>query len=112
MSGLVLPDNYDSGIRPNNVGSADVISVSMQMLALRAVDERENSFTLDFMLRTSWKDPRLARLVKMPTQFVNNLPNVWLPDLHVMNSMATTSPEISTRGLTLDDEGAVIHSER
>jgi hypothetical protein len=89
VQALNLPGAYDSSVRPNNDGIADVVNISVEIISIGRVDELEQSFSVDFVLRAFWLDKRLVNLVERETVFVDNLPSVWIPALSIVNSVSS-----------------------
>ena len=52
--------DYDHLERPDPKGTPTPVSVGIYVLDIEKIDDSTHSFSTDFQLRVSWKDPRLA----------------------------------------------------
>lgn len=108
LSALTLPENYDSTTRPNQGGVADVVNISVDLLAIRDLNEARSEMTVDMSLHTSWVDSRLIEAVNKDTLIVNQMPDIWRPDIQIANSASSSSMDSNSNYfLQLNKEGLV-----
>uniref|UniRef100_A0A915MA39 Gamma-aminobutyric acid receptor subunit beta n=1 Tax=Meloidogyne javanica TaxID=6303 RepID=A0A915MA39_MELJA len=83
---------YDKRLRPRYSEGAVDVGISIHITSISAVSEVDMDFTLDFYLRQTWYDnrlafaqidPELARRIKKLTVGVEYLDRLWKPDTFV-----------------------------
>ncbi|CAG7818765.1 unnamed protein product [Allacma fusca] len=109
---IKLPDNYDPSIRPNDGAVADYIKVSIQVLSIRDIDERNNEINVDLIIRKQWMDSRLSNLTLRDIILSSKHPEIWVPDFYIRNSGGSKRPQEHSTSLRLSNEGSVNHNER
>ena len=67
--------------RPISNGEATKVLVSFYFIDITEIDNKEQSFTLDVVVRLKWKDPRLPK--ESETMSINS---IWQPNLQIYNS--------------------------
>lgn len=85
-----------------------MVNVSVTLLAINDVDEDQQSFSADLLLRTGWMDKRLGNLVERETVFVESLPSVWTPHLTILNAESGHTG----KSLALREDGTLDLTER
>uniref|UniRef100_A0AC35TNU0 Neur_chan_LBD domain-containing protein n=1 Tax=Rhabditophanes sp. KR3021 TaxID=114890 RepID=A0AC35TNU0_9BILA len=60
LNKLTDPKRYDKRLRPNYGKNPVDVGITIHVSSISAVSEVDMDFTLDFYLRQTWKDPRLA----------------------------------------------------
>lgn len=93
MNRLTDRNKYDKRLRPL-YGEAPVdVGITIHVSSISAVSEVDMDFTLDFYLRQTWLDPRLAfgkldvgfEDIKSLTVGVDYLDKLWKPDTFFPN---------------------------
>ncbi|KAI1278007.1 Serine/threonine-protein kinase 10 [Halotydeus destructor] len=93
----LIPKNYNSLSPPleGNMTSPVTVSVGIYVLALLAVNEPEQSFTVDILYRQQWRDARLS----IPPNRSGHYPlildtsyksKLWVPDVYFRNSLSNS----------------------
>lgn len=66
--------------RPNAENGPTKVTVSLYVMDIEGINNKKQSFTLDLIVRYTWKDPRLANVEgKFP------LNSVWYPNIQLYN---------------------------
>ena len=109
---------YDKRIRPNYGGIPVTVGVSLYILSISDVSEKNMDFTFDMYFRQFWNDPRLAferrpglsKLV-LRADFVKQ---IWVPDTFFVNEKEASVHEITTENqfLRILPSGDVLRSIR
>jgi len=109
---------YDKRIRPNYGGVPVTVGVSLYILSISDLSEKNMDFTFDMYFRQFWNDPRLAferrpglsKLV-LGAAFVKQ---IWLPDTFFVNEKEASVHEITTENqfLRILPSGDVLRSIR
>lgn len=82
-----LTTGYDKRVRPNYGGIPVTVGVSLYLLSISELSEKNMDFTFDMYFRQFWHDPRLAfdrnidKLV-LGGEFIKN---IWVPDTFFVN---------------------------
>jgi len=106
--GANISKTYESNFRPNHGAVADMLSISIDSLSITGIDEKGSNLIVDLNLRTRWTDPRLANAVNKATTFSRNFPDIWLPDVFILES----SDQLIGKSLLIKPEGEVVLTER
>ena len=109
---------YDNRIRPNYGGIPVTVGVSLYILSISELSEKNMDFTFDMYFRQFWHDPRLAferrpglsKLV-LGADFVKQ---IWVPDTFFVNEKEASVHEITTENqfLRILPSGDVLRSIR
>ncbi|MEM1083100.1 MAG: hypothetical protein AAGI48_03190 [Verrucomicrobiota bacterium] len=84
------------------------VKVSIYIIDLIRINGSEQTFDVDFAVRVSWSDPRLAAPGKGKRQMP--LDDVWHPKAAVINLRETTATQ--PKVVEVDEEGNVIYRQR
>jgi len=94
-----------------NIGTEPVrIGVEFFLLDLVEINDKLNSFTLDFVMTLSWHDGRLAGVASQGTGCITRLDAIWHPAFIFLNAGESSSDH--TGSVELLENGEVIHSRR
>jgi len=82
---------YEKDVRPNYGGDPVTVGVSMYILSVNELSDRNSEFTFDMYFRQFWTDPRLAfarrpgfnKVVVSASDYVDK---IWTPDTFFVNS--------------------------
>ena len=109
---------YDKRIRPNYGGIPVTVGVSLYILSISELSEKNMDFTFDMYFRQFWHDPRLAferrpgfsKLV-LGADYVKR---IWVPDTFFVNEKEASVHEITTENqfLRILPSGDVLRSIR
>ena len=91
--------------RPNSQEGPSKVNVSFYIIDIDDIDNKEQSFTLDVIIRLKWKDKRLKHINKpIP------LNAIWNPRIQIYNlrDMDTQFPEV----VQVMDDGTVQYTQR
>jgi len=109
---------YDKRIRPNYGGVPVTVGVSLYILSISELSEKNMDFTFDMYFRQFWNDPRLAferrpGLSKLVLG-ADYLKQIWLPDSFFVNEKEASVHEIPTENqfLRILASGDVLRSIR
>ncbi|VDO65768.1 unnamed protein product [Onchocerca flexuosa] len=71
----ILVDNstYDKRLRPKHGAEPVNIGITIHVTSISAISEINMDFTIDFYLRQTWNDPRLAFRHHLYGAFENNI---------------------------------------
>lgn len=97
---------YRVDVRPDRNGSATLITIGVRVVDILAIDDVDQTISLDMAVRMTWQDPRLAPLAgcKLETQ------DVWFPRLFLKNSGRVFSRWPET--VAVDEGGQVTYLQR
>merc|ERR1712240_893693 len=95
-----LTTGYDKRVRPNYGGIPVTVGVSLYLLSISELSEKNMDFTFDMYFRQFWHDPRLAferrpGLSKLVLG-ADYLKQIWLPDTFFVNEKEASVHEITT----------------
>ena len=107
----VAPEG-SSGTRPDPEGVPTKITVYVYMIDISNINNVTQSFTSDFVLITTWQDPRLARKPSNTETDVCwlNLKDVWHPVVEVFNK--STAVNRLDEVVEVQSDGTVILTQR
>ena len=91
--------------RPNEQGEPTKVWVSLYILDIEKIDSKEQSFTLDVVIKLNWKDARLSGS-KGPVP----LGAIWQPNVQILNLR-----NVDTRfaeEVTILNDGMVQYTQR
>ncbi|KAI1721608.1 neurotransmitter-gated ion-channel ligand binding domain-containing protein [Ditylenchus destructor] len=122
LNRLTDRSRYDKRLRPKyGEGPVDV-GITIHVSSISAVSEVDMDFTLDFYLRQTWFDPRLAfekvdlgfERVKSLTVGVDYLDRLWKPDTFFPNEKKSFFHAATTHNsfLRIEPDGRVFTSQR
>lgn len=99
-------------LRPALDGPPIQVRVGVRLVDIVDVDELKESFTVDFLLSLSWRDPRLAAEARggAMDDCVLDLSDVWDPDVHPVNQRGMARE--SARDVDIAPDGTVRYGER
>ena len=99
-------------IRPGKNGPPTEVSVGVFVLDVSNITDVDHTFTVDFVLRLRWKDPRLASEPKGLTRSYRkfNLQDIWNPKVNVLNRWGLS--ELNGNTVEVDSEGTVVYRQR
>ncbi|GMT17660.1 hypothetical protein PFISCL1PPCAC_8957, partial [Pristionchus fissidentatus] len=120
---LINKTTYDKRLRPMYGGVPVDVGITIHVSSISAVSEVDMDFTLDFYMRQTWKDPRLAFAdatapgeEKIPslTVGVDYLDKLWKPDTFFPNEKKSFFHTATTHNsfLRIDPDGTVFTSQR
>ena len=76
-----------TGTRPNAGGEPEEITVSLGLLDIAEINDRDQLFTVDAYVEIAWRDPRLAVDGDSETDLrIFPLDEVWNPRLTIINN--------------------------
>uniref|UniRef100_A0A9J2P0S3 Gamma-aminobutyric acid receptor subunit beta n=1 Tax=Ascaris lumbricoides TaxID=6252 RepID=A0A9J2P0S3_ASCLU len=120
-----LTDNstYDKRLRPKYGADPVDVGITIHVSSISAVSEVDMDFTLDFYLRQTWHDPRLAFRhqsethadnIEALTVGVDYLEKLWKPDTFFPNEKKSYFHKATTHNsfLRIDPDGNVYTSQR
>ncbi|VDM46284.1 unnamed protein product [Toxocara canis] len=119
-----LIDNatYDKRLRPKYGAEPVDVGITLHVSSISAVSEVDMDFTLDFYLRQTWHDPRLAFKhhsekhadIEALTVGVDYLDKLWKPDTFFPNEKKSYFHKATTHNsfLRIDPDGNVLISQR
>ena len=95
--------------RPSTTGEPTAIDVSAYLIDIIKLSEADQTFQGDFMVRVSWKDPRLADANSKATRAVS-MSEIWNPRLTIVNRREgkILYPEMAE----VDSKGLVVYTQR
>ena len=96
--------------RPDPEGVPTEVSVSLYLIDLRKIDETEQAFDADILVRAGWRDPRLVDPLHSLAGCRVSVDSIWNPELVFLNER-----RISRRledVAFIDAEGAVLYPQR
>jgi hypothetical protein len=104
--------DYDPSQSPDPAGTPTEVGVGIYVVHLDRVDNLDQSFRLDFFLRLSWQDPRLAAVVGATGGRGCRFPlaDVWEPRVLAFNRQDASL--LLPRVVNVDAEGRVLHLQR
>ncbi|KAH7707962.1 Protein UNC-4 protein9 d [Aphelenchoides avenae] len=122
LNNLTNETKYDKRLRPRyGEGPVDV-GITIHVASISAVSEVDMDFTLDFYLRQTWNDPRLAfgklelgdEEIKSLTVGVYYLDRLWKPDTFFPNEKKSFFHTATTHNsfLRIEADGQVSTSQR
>nr|CAD2166942.1 unnamed protein product [Meloidogyne enterolobii] len=114
---------YDKRLRPRYSEGAVDVGISIHITSISAVSEVDMDFTLDFYLRQTWYDnrlafaqidPELARRIKKLTVGVEYLDRLWKPDTFFPNEKTSMFHVATTPNtfLRIEPDGRIYTSQR
>uniref|UniRef100_A0A914UW18 Gamma-aminobutyric acid receptor subunit beta n=1 Tax=Plectus sambesii TaxID=2011161 RepID=A0A914UW18_9BILA len=126
LNKLVDPKNYDKRLRPKYGREPVDVGITIHVSSISAVSEVDMDFTLDFYLRQTWRDPRLAYdkfdigwktesgKLESLTVGVDYLDKLWKPDTFFPNEKKSFFHVATTHNsfLRIDPDGTVFTSQR
>lgn len=122
LNNLTDGSRYDKRLRPNYGGETINVGITIHVTSISAVSEVDMDFTLDFYLRQTWRDPRLAfanvpgveGALKELTVGVDYLEKLWKPDTFFPNEKKSFFHSATTHNsfLRIDTLGNVYTSQR
>nr|XP_022913136.1 glutamate-gated chloride channel-like [Onthophagus taurus] len=120
LNNLLNPDRYDGQIKPgilNEEDSPTTVQVSMHILSITNVDDKNMMFSLEFYVRQKWKDERLefnntANNIKYIV--LNEIRQIWMPDLFFTNEHSSRTHDLmeSNSFRKIYRDGTVLTSAR
>uniref|UniRef100_A0A0N5CEA1 Gamma-aminobutyric acid receptor subunit beta n=1 Tax=Strongyloides papillosus TaxID=174720 RepID=A0A0N5CEA1_STREA len=122
LNKLTNPSRYDKRLRPMYGKKPVDVGITIHVSSISAVSEVDMDFTLDFYLRQSWRDDRLAfgelddsfKEIKSLTVGVDYLDKLWKPDTFFPNEKKSFFHTATTHNsfLRIDPDGTVFTSQR
>ncbi|CAB3401313.1 unnamed protein product [Caenorhabditis bovis] len=120
---LTNKTTYDKRLRPKYGGEPVDVGITIHVSSISAVSEVDMDFTLDFYMRQTWQDPRLAfgsldlglpEEIKSLTVGVDYLEKLWKPDTFFPNEKKSFFHLATTHNsfLRIDSDGTVYTSQR
>uniref|UniRef100_A0A0N5C8M2 Gamma-aminobutyric acid receptor subunit beta n=1 Tax=Strongyloides papillosus TaxID=174720 RepID=A0A0N5C8M2_STREA len=119
---LTNSTRYDKRLRPLYGEEAVEVGITLHISSISAVSEVDMDFTLDFYLRQTYKDNRLAfgelgksfNNIKSLTVGVDYLEKLWKPDTFFPNTKKSSFHMATTHNsfLRIDPDGRVFTSQR
>uniref|UniRef100_A0A0N4Z1R6 Gamma-aminobutyric acid receptor subunit beta n=1 Tax=Parastrongyloides trichosuri TaxID=131310 RepID=A0A0N4Z1R6_PARTI len=119
---LTNSSRYDKRLRPQYGEEAVEVGITLHISSISAVSEVDMDFTLDFYLRQTYKDSRLAfgelgksfKNIKELTVGVDYLEKLWKPDTFFPNTKKSSFHIATTHNsfLRIDPDGTVFTSQR
>ncbi|PAV76790.1 hypothetical protein WR25_25930 isoform B [Diploscapter pachys] len=120
---LINNATYDKRLRPNYGGKPVDVGITIHVSSISAVSEVDMDFTLDFYMRQTWQDPRLAfgevdlglpNKISSLTVGVDYLDKLWKPDTFFPNEKRSFFHVATTHNsfLRIDKDGTVYTSQR
>ncbi|KAI3413442.1 Neurotransmitter-gated ion-channel transmembrane region [Globodera pallida] len=114
---------YDKRLRPRYGEGAVDVGITIHVTSISAVSEVDMDITLDFYLRQTWYDPRLAfqqldpelaRRIKKLTVGVDYLERLWKPDTFFPNEKTAVFHLATTHNsfLRIEPDGRIYTSQR
>ena len=104
-----IPEDYLRDIRPDPDGLPTAISLGFGAADVLGVDDVNQQLVLDFYVRMTWTDPRLAEFVGC--RFA--VTSVWFPEIYILNSSRLTQKRRNARNdLGIEDGGRVVWVNR
>jgi glycine receptor alpha-3 len=113
--------NYEKGIRPNYGDRPVRVGITVYVLGIEDVDEKEMEFTITMYLRQHWEDPRLKFNkggMKGPDETIrldsSKSDSVWVPDTFVVNEKSSFTHTLTNLNefVRIGRHGDVLKSER
>uniref|UniRef100_A0A1I7S7V2 Gamma-aminobutyric acid receptor subunit beta n=1 Tax=Bursaphelenchus xylophilus TaxID=6326 RepID=A0A1I7S7V2_BURXY len=122
LNRLVDKSKYDKRLRPTYGGGPVMVGITLHVSSISAVSEVDMDFTIDFYLRQTWQDPRLAfgkldlgfQKIKSLTVGVEYLDRLWKPDTFFPNEKKSFFHTSTSHNsfLRIDPDGRVLLSQR
>ncbi|KAK0412842.1 hypothetical protein QR680_006441 [Steinernema hermaphroditum] len=122
LSRLTDTRTYDKRLRPRYGDKPVDVGITIHVSSISAVSEVDMDFTLDFYLRQTWQDPRLAfgkidmrfETIESLTVGVDYLERLWKPDTFFPNEKKSFFHVATTHNsfLRIDPDGTVFTSQR
>uniref|UniRef100_A0A8R1Y479 Gamma-aminobutyric acid receptor subunit beta n=1 Tax=Onchocerca volvulus TaxID=6282 RepID=A0A8R1Y479_ONCVO len=124
LDNLVDNSTYDKRLRPKHGAEPVNIGISIHVTSVSAVSEINMDFTIDFYLRQTWNDPRLAfrhylygafeNKIDSLTVGIDYLQRLWKPDTFFPNEKKSYFHITTTHNsfLRIDPNGNVFTSQR
>ncbi|KAK0415598.1 hypothetical protein QR680_012020 [Steinernema hermaphroditum] len=119
---LTDSSKYDKRLRPRYGDKPVDVGITIHVSSISAVSEVDMDFTLDFYLRQTWQDPRLAYgkfdlgldKIESLTVGVDYLDKLWKPDTFFPNEKKSFFHLATTHNsfLRIDPDGTVFTSQR
>ncbi|EGT34753.1 CBN-UNC-49 protein [Caenorhabditis brenneri] len=114
---------YDKRLRPRYGEKPVDVGITIHVSSISAVSEVDMDFTLDFYMRQTWQDPRLAfgsldlglsKEIDSLTVGVDYLDKLWKPDTFFPNEKKSFFHLATTHNsfLRIDSDGTVYTSQR
>lgn len=114
---------YDKRLRPRYGEGAVDVGITMHIISISTVSEVDMDFTVDFYLRQTWQDPRLAfrtmdtfgfERIKQLTVGIEYLDKLWKPDTFFPNEKKSYFHTATTHNsfLRIMPDGTVYTSQR
>ncbi|XGW16981.1 hypothetical protein V3C99_001980 [Haemonchus contortus] len=114
---------YDKRLRPRYGDKPVDVGITIHVSSISAVSEVDMDFTLDFYMRQTWQDPRLAfgtldlgiaKQITSLTVGVDYLDRLWKPDTFFPNEKKSFFHLATTHNsfLRIDSDGTVYTSQR
>ncbi|CAD6196818.1 unnamed protein product [Caenorhabditis auriculariae] len=114
---------YDKRLRPRYGDKPVDVGITIHVSSISAVSEVDMDFTLDFYMRQTWQDPRLAfgsldlglsKEITSLTVGVDYLDKLWKPDTFFPNEKKSFFHVATTHNsfLRIDSDGTVFTSQR
>uniref|UniRef100_A0A158PA81 Neur_chan_LBD domain-containing protein n=1 Tax=Angiostrongylus cantonensis TaxID=6313 RepID=A0A158PA81_ANGCA len=114
---------YDKRLRPRYGDKPVDVGITIHVSSISAVSEVDMDFTLDFYMRQTWQDPRLAfgtldlgmsKQISSLTVGVDYLDRLWKPDTFFPNEKKSFFHLATTHNsfLRIDGDGTVFTSQR
>ncbi|CAI2348292.1 unnamed protein product [Caenorhabditis sp. 36 PRJEB53466] len=114
---------YDKRLRPRYGEKPVDVGITIHVSSISAVSEVDMDFTLDFYMRQTWQDPRLAfgtldlglsKEIDSLTVGVDYLEKLWKPDTFFPNEKKSFFHLATTHNsfLRIDSDGTVYTSQR
>nr|AFO67939.1 unc-49B protein [Toxocara canis] len=124
LNRLTDKSTYDKRLRPKYGAEPVDVGITIHVSSISAVSEVDMDFTLDFYLRQTWQDPRLAfgnsdlsfqrDKIESLTVGVDYLDKLWKPDTFFPNEKKSFFHVATTHNsfLRIDPDGTVSTSQR
>ncbi|KAL3098796.1 hypothetical protein niasHT_024550 [Heterodera trifolii] len=123
LNRLTDSKKYDKRLRPRYGEGAVDVGITIHVTSISAVSEVDMDITLDFYLRQTWYDPRLAfqqldpelaRRIKKLTVGVDYLERLWKPDTFFPNEKTAVFHLATTHNsfLRIEPDGRIYTSQR
>uniref|UniRef100_A0A1I8A504 Neur_chan_LBD domain-containing protein n=1 Tax=Steinernema glaseri TaxID=37863 RepID=A0A1I8A504_9BILA len=121
LNRLTDSSKYDKRLRPRYGDKPVDVGITIHVSSISAVSEVDMDFTLDFYLRQTWQDPRLAfgkfdlgfDKIESLTVGVDYLDKLWKPDTFFPNEKKSFFHLATTHNsfLRIDPDGTVFTSQ-
>lgn len=95
----------NANARPDSVGVATPIEISIFVLDIEQIDNLKQDFTSDFLVILRWKDARLAG-----DERKEYIEDIWSPNIQVLNGRNLR--ELFPKNVEIDKDGNITYRQR